>query len=193
MSNRPLVIILAGPNGAGKSTAATWIVPPEIVFVNADEVAKTLPGYPSRAVDLQAGRLVLEAMERLESERAEFAVETTLASRSLAPRLSRMRRSGYRTRLIFVFLTDVELSIARVARRVRLGGHHIPEETIRRRHAAGIRNFFELYRPLSDRWAVYDTTRGDRPRLIAAGRLETIDRIREPILWDLMKERAGHE
>lgn len=193
MTKEPMVIVLAGPNGAGKSTAAVRLVPSEMPFVNADDVAKTLPGYPSRAVDLQAGRLVLKEMERLEIDRSDFAVETTLASRSLAPRLARLRRAGYRARLLFVYLPDVELAIERVARRVRLGGHHIPEETIRRRHAAGIRNFFELYQPLSDRWTVYDTSRRDRPGLIAAGRLGTIDRIRNPSLWARMRKGMDHE
>lgn len=188
MSERPKVIVLSGPNGAGKSTAAARLVPPEMTFVNADEVAKTLPDYPSRAADFEAGRLVPEQMESLDEDRSDFAVETTLASRSLAPRLTRLRQLGYQIRLIFVFVPDPELSIERVARRVRLGGHHIPEETIRRRHAAGICNFFSLYQPIADRWTVYDTTRGVLPRLIAAGRLSAIDRIRHLNLWNLMRE-----
>src|SRR5689334_991207 len=102
-----MVIVLAGPNGADKSTSAARLVPPEMPFVNADEVAKTLPGYPSRAVDLQAGPIVLEEMVRLEIDRSDYAVETTLASRSLAPRLARLRRVGYRARLLFVSLPDV--------------------------------------------------------------------------------------
>jgi predicted ABC-type ATPase len=81
MADAPQLIVLAGPNGAGKSTAASLLLPEGLAFVNADEVAKTLPGYPSRAVDILAGRLVLEQMDNLERERASFAVETTLSSR----------------------------------------------------------------------------------------------------------------
>ncbi len=186
----PLVVVPAGPNGAAKSTAASRLLPSGMTFVNADHVAKTLPEYPPRQADFQAGRMVLEMMDRLVSERPDFAVETTLASRSLAPRLAQVRKSGYRVRLIFAYLPNPELSIERVARRVRLGGHHIPEETIRRRHAAGIRNFFDLYQRLSDRWAVYDTTRGERPRHIAAGRLGVVHRLREPAKWDRMREMS---
>src|SRR5438128_1653968 len=104
MEETPEVIVLAGPNGAGKSTAAAHLLPQGIVFVNADEVAKTLPGYPSTAVDIQAGRLVLEQLDALERERTSFAVETTLSSRSLAPRLARLRRLGYKFRLLFLFV-----------------------------------------------------------------------------------------
>jgi predicted ABC-type ATPase len=119
----PLVIALAGPNGAGKSTAATRAIPSSMPYVNADEIAKTLPSYPSRSVDLEAGRLALEELERLESNRASFAFETTLAGKTLAPRIRRLRPSGYVFRLVFVWAPSAEFCILRVASRVRAGGH----------------------------------------------------------------------
>ena len=94
MAHNPKIVVLSGPNGAGKSTAATSILPPDLTFLNADEVAKILPGYPSTRADLQAGRRILEIMNALERERADFAVETTLASRTLAHRLKRMKLAG---------------------------------------------------------------------------------------------------
>jgi predicted ABC-type ATPase len=181
------VIVLAGPNGAGKSTAAAHLLPPGIVFVNADEVAKTLPGYPSVAVDIQAGRLVLEQMDALERERKSFAVETTLSSRSLAPRIARLRRSGYWFRLLFLFVPTADLSVQRVMTRVRQGGHSIPEDTIRRRHGAGIDNFFSLYRPLADRWSVHDTTKVGCPPIIAQGRMQEVDAVIDPALWSTLE------
>jgi predicted ABC-type ATPase len=102
VAHNPKIVVLSGPNGAGKSTAATSILPPDLTFLNADEVAKILPGYPSTRADLQAGRRILEIMNALERERADFAVETTLASRTLAHRLKRMKLAGYLVRLIYV-------------------------------------------------------------------------------------------
>lgn len=93
----PTFVVLGGPNGAGKSTAAAILLPAEMTFVNADEVAKGLPDYPSHAADLEASRLVLEQMDELEADRADFAVETTLAGRSLAARAARLRAVGYRS------------------------------------------------------------------------------------------------
>jgi len=46
--------------------------------------------------------------------------------------------------------------VQRVASRVRAGGHHIPEETIRRRYTAGLENFFRLDRPIVDIWDVLE-------------------------------------
>ena len=65
MVSKPLLIVLAGPNGAGKSTAATRLLPEDSPFLNADEIAKTLPNYPSSAADLEAGRIMLEQMNEL--------------------------------------------------------------------------------------------------------------------------------
>jgi predicted ABC-type ATPase len=143
----PQVIVLAGPNGAGKSTAVAHLLPRGIEYVNADEIAKTLLNYPSKEADIAAGRLVLGRLDALQAARSDFSVERTLAGRSLAARIADQRRVGYHFRLIFLWTPNPEFSIRRVAARVRAGGHHIPEETIRRRYSAGIANFFGLYRP----------------------------------------------
>src|SRR4051794_34042485 len=156
MDGSPEVVVIAGPNGAGKSTCATTLVPEGAVFLNADEIARDLPGYPSRSADFQAGRRLLARMDELAENRADFALETTLANRSFGPRLARLREAGYRVRLLFVWLPSADLAVRRVAARVRRGGHDIPELTIRRRYAAGLSNLFELYRPIADSWQVYD-------------------------------------
>ena len=43
--------------------------------------------------------------------------------------------------------------------------HHIPEDTIRRRFAAGRENFERLYAPQVDAWALYDNS-GQQPVLL---------------------------
>lgn len=43
----------------------------------------------------------------------------------------------------------------------------MPEETVRRRYAKGVRNFFSLYRPLADSWTVYDNSDLDGMRRVA--------------------------
>jgi predicted ABC-type ATPase len=189
-STAPLIVILGGANGAGKSTAAALFLPKDLTFVNADEVAKTLPGYPSRAADLEADRLVLEQLDVLGASGCDFAVETTLAGRSLAARVERLRPLGYFCRLIFLWSPSAEFSIHRVAARVRSGGHHIPEETIRRRHRGGVRNFFTLYGPLADVWEVYDNIETSGLRLIAKGQRGGQELVTEPDVWSAMKEVA---
>ena len=78
------------------------------------------------------------------------------------------RARGYRVSLFFLALPSAETAIARVAERVRQGGHTIPDHVIRRRFAAGNRNFEHAYRAAVDDWAVYDNT-GSTPRLLEWG------------------------
>jgi len=63
------------------------------------------------------------------------------------------------------------------ARSVRAGGHAVPEDVVRRRYRVGLRNFFELYRPMTTTWQVYDNSSESaaRIRLISLGRGEAAD------------------
>lgn len=155
------VYVIAGPNGAGKTTFATEFLP-EFVdcreFLNADLIAAGLSPFAPETQNLRAGRLLLERIQELFSARVDFSFETTLAGRSYARMLKTFRQEGYRVVLFFLWLPSVELAVARVAMRVRQGGHHIPEADIRRRYTAGLRNFFGLYRSVIDAWWLYDAS-----------------------------------
>ena len=72
---------------------------------------------------------------------------------------------------IFLCLPDAETAIARVAERVRQGGHDIPAEVIRRRFTAGLRNLENTYKSAVDTWAKYDNV-GERPTLLEWGENE---------------------
>ena len=181
----PEILVIAGPNGVGKSTCAAKYLPVGMAFLNADEVAKELHGYPSAAADLLAGRIILGQMDEHESREESFAVETTLATRSLAPRIARLRQAGYRFHLVYVWSPSADFSVQRVSARVRAGGHHIPEETIRRRYVASFKNFVQLYRPIADVWDVLDNTSPEGLRLVASGNLGTEVVIKDPTIWKL--------
>ena len=166
----PQIIVIGGPNGAGKSTVAARLIPPTMEFVNADEIAKTLAETVTDSVNVQAGRLMLQRLDELEAHRANFAIETTLASRSLAPAHTATAAQGYVFSLLYVWVPDADLSVQRVAERVRRGGHYIPEDVIRRRYKAGLENFFTIYQPIADRWRMYDNSEFGKPTVIARGR-----------------------
>jgi len=151
------IVLIAGPNGAGKSTFARLLLPEAMPFLNADEIAKALP-EEERGRDVGAGRELFRRMETLTAQGRSFAVETTLATRALAARIARLQAAGYRFHLLFIRAPSPELSIARVACRVRRGGHDIPEATIRRRFATGLAHFEALYRPMADHWQVFENS-----------------------------------
>jgi len=150
-------------------------------YVNADPIAQGLSAFAPEGVAVAAGRLMLARIHELARQRVTFGFETTLASRSFAPWLRLRLEGGYAVHLVFLWLASPELALARVARRVQLGGHDVPEEVVRRRYATGLRNFFGLYRPLVSSWRVYDSG-PQLPRLIASGRREETVEV-EPALW----------
>lgn len=139
-------------------------------FVNADWIARGLSAFEPDSVALEAGRVMLGRLKHLAEARASFGFETTLASRSFAPWIRDLRGAGYRFALLYLWLPDPAQSVLRVAERVNQGGHDVPEDTVRRRYAAGLRNFFSLYQPLTTRWRFYDNSLGKGPQLIARGR-----------------------
>jgi predicted ABC-type ATPase len=89
-------------------------------------------------------------------------------------------------------LSDAELAVARVAYRVRLGGHAVPDKTVRRRYRSGLRNFFELYQPLTMTWRMYDNSIQE-PLLIASGAGAETPTINDASLWQRIRVEADHE
>jgi predicted ABC-type ATPase len=166
----PTVYVIAGPNGAGKTTFATEFLPTFVQcreYVNADLIAAGLSPFAPELQAMRAGRLLLTRIRELAEARQEFAFETTLAGRSYVKLIAEFRRSGYDVILFFLWLPSAEAAVARVATRVRQGGHDVPEETIRRRFRTGIRNFFTIYSSLVNSWHLYDGSLLP-PRLIAS-------------------------
>src|SRR5262249_28289555 len=90
-------------------------------------------------------------------------------SRNFASRINTFRANGYQFRLTFVWVPSADFCVSRVAARVRLGGHDVPEQTIHRRFERGLANFFNIYRPLADHWQVYDNSGVGDAILIAEG------------------------
>ena len=182
----PGVVVLGGPNGAGKSTAAPRLLRGSLKveeFVNADTLAQGLSAFRPQDVALEAGRITLARLDSLESQRKSFAFESTLASHALVRRLRRLKQRGYSVHVVYLWLPTVDLALARVAERVRTGGHDVPAEAVRRRFDRGRRNFFTLYRPLADTWRLYDASAITGPRLAATGGHEEPTKLRDPKTW----------
>ncbi len=195
MDTRPNVIILAGPNGAGKSTISPIVFPVElgvIHYVNADTIARGLSAFHSEDMALEAGRIMLRHLHTLADQRVNFGFETTLATKSFAPWIEELKRNGYLFRLFFLWLPSADMAVERVRDRVKQGGHHVPEETVRRRYRRGLSNFFRLYQPLADLWKVYNNAVAGNPVLVAEG-TGTIETVREPTAWGQIKQGVAHD
>lgn len=162
------ILIIAGPNGAGKTTFARSFLPREascLRFINADLIAAGLSPFAPETAALRAGRLMLCEIEDCVRHKVSFALETTLSGTSYRRKIREWRSLGYTVSLYFLCLPNPEMAISRVQERVRQGGHSIPDDVIRRRFTAGLRNFETIYKKEVDSWAKFNNM-GDQPILL---------------------------
>lgn len=155
-------------------------------FVNADEIAKGLSPFQPEKAALQAGRLMLTRIKYLMSKGEDFAFETTLSTRSYVSLLQKAHEVGYVSTLLFFWLNSPELAVRRVQVRVQEGGHHIPEDVIRRRYERGLHNFFTLFKPLVFNWILIDGSDDKRP--IIAEKIDGVERVFDNIIWKNLNE-----
>ncbi len=189
----PRVVVLAGINGAGKTTASREVLVNVLkipVFTNADAIARGLNSLNPESEAFLAGKIMLDWMRELAEQRRDFAFETTLSARTYAPWLKGLKASGYEVYLYYYWLRSAETAIARVAQRVRSGGHHIPDADVLRRYGRSVKNFLELYRGVADEWEVYDNTDGKRFLIgIGSGGRELHE---SDDIWDTFQRSADH-
>lgn len=148
------IIIIAGANGVGKTTFAHEFLLeyPDYEFLNADEIAKEIsPENPSMS-KISAGKIFFKKLDEFVENKKSFLIESTLSGRYLIQFIKLLRDKHYQIRIVFVFVDSVEILIARIADRVKKGGHFVPEEDVRRRFKRGKDNFWNIYRDLVTRW-----------------------------------------
>lgn len=186
----PRVFVIGGPNGAGKTTASMALFPDRLQcpeYVNADAIAAGISPFRPESVALEAGKIMLRRIRALAEAGEDFAFETTMASRSFAPFLRECIAKGYAVHLLFVWLKSPELAIDRVAHRVAAGGHHIPEDVVRRRYTRGIQNFLNLYTPLARTWDCMDNSEGQSVLVAAKDKNGTMT-VHDASTWRRIRE-----
>lgn len=187
-------MILGGINGAGKTTASRALLADTLrvmTFVNADVIAQGLSGFNPDDAAIEAGRVMLTRLHALVEQRADFAFETTLAARTYAKWLRDIVAAGYSTHLFYFWVRDAEFAVARVASRVRAGGHNVPPDTVRQRYGRSIRNLFELYMPHLTTWKVYDNTNNDY-KLVAEGGAGWSGFVYDGAVWEMIRKGASN-
>lgn len=200
----PKLYIISGCNGAGKTTASYTLLPEMLEcsqFVNSDEFAKGLAPFSPERASIQASRLMLMKIRYLLKRKEDFAIETTLATRTLLKTIRTAQDEGYSVTLLYFWLNSPDLAVARVRARVEAGGHNIPEETVRRRYGMGIRYFFRDYVPVCDRWILADNSRtpfrviaeGSRDEIMNIKDKETYEKVRSSALAEDISDAAENE
>ncbi len=185
----PTLFVIAGCNGAGKTTLSKNLLPEYLgvkEFVNADEIARGLSPFNAEAVAFTAGRIMLERIRELAANGVDFAIETTLASKTYESIFKELKAHNYEIVLLFVYLNSVEEAIDRVKRRVSKGGHNIPKDVIERRYRRGISYLISIYMQLADTVIVFDNSHAT-PVFVAEKNNEKMA-IFEPETWNNIKQ-----
>lgn len=188
----PQLYIISGCNGAGKTTASYSLLPEMLdcrEFVNSDEFAKGLSPFDPSKATIQASKYMILKFRYLLKKQQDFAVETTLATRTLLKTVRLAQDAGYTITLLYFWLNSPELAVERVRARVETGGHNIPEETIRRRYTVGIYYFFNSYAPICERWILADNSQAPF-RVIAEGSKKDIINIKDEETYRKIKAIA---
>lgn len=159
-TKKPLAIVLAGHNGSGKSTLWRKRLSGQlrIPLVNADRMMLSLLPEPSSDGKLEPWAQTLRDTDQCWMKVAQdgvqafvghamqakvpFSMETVFSYWDEQPDgsvhskldlIRDMQRAGYFVLLLFVGLTNVELSILRVQTRVAENGHGVEVERLKRR------------------------------------------------------------
>jgi len=109
-----------------------------------------------------------------------FALESTLSGKTYIRTFKLALSLGYELELHYLWLSNVEQAIARVRRRVRMGGHNVPVPDIRRRFKRGLIHLINDYLSLATRWAIWDN-RGLPAKRMATSATDDVNSVRHLI------------
>ena len=171
MSNQQKYLyIISGANGSGKSTLAEVLLKEKnLEFLNADEIAKELAPNAINSVPISAGKEYFKRLKLYFDNKKSFAVESTLSGNNVIRIIKRAQDLNYKIILVYSFLQNCTTCIERVKKRVKNGGHNVPEEDIIRRYYKSIIKFWNEYRFMVDEWTLFFNGYDYAPIIVSFG------------------------
>jgi predicted ABC-type ATPase len=152
--------IIGGPNGSGKSTFAKVHLREkhDTPYVNSDMIARGLTLNGNEMAQFEAGRIMLQTIDKYLQENRSFGFETTLSGRMWTSQIEQVKKQGYKIIIYFIYVNSIAVSLKRIKNRVKHGGHDIPKAIVKRRFERTFSNFIKLYAPLADEWYIIDNS-----------------------------------
>ena len=148
---------MPGPNSAGKTTFYFTAIEQDFIdkslsFINIDLITRNELGGYSDENFIKAEFIVRNRMANHISNNENFLIESNLARQSDYDWLKSIKANGYDIILYFLCTSNIEINIGRVKKRVKEGGHDVPENIITDRYNMAllylrkeIFNFREVY------------------------------------------------
>ena len=162
MADKPVLTIFAGINGAGKSTLYRFqkttkrsdlgerICPDEILEDNGGD-------WTNLADVINSGKIAIRRIDDCIKNKKSFNWETTLISRMFYQIVQRAKEQGFTVNVNFIGVHDVKTSLKRIDKRIKKGGHGVPENIVKSRHRAQFDNIAEILE-LVDNAVFYDNS-----------------------------------
>lgn len=168
--------IISGANGSGKSTLAEVLLKEKhLKFLNADEIAKEISPNAIDKVPISAGKIYFKRLNEFLKDGVSFAVESTLSGMNIVKIIDKAKLHGYKIILIYSFLQNCTTCIERVKKRVKNGGHNVPEEDIIRRYYKSVVRFWDNYKNIVDEWTLFYNGYDYAPLIVSIGKKEKYD------------------
>jgi predicted ABC-type ATPase len=187
VSKKPELVVIAGPNGSGKTSITeqlllhTWTENCE--YISPDLIAQNDFGdWNSPEASLKAARKAEFMRETCLSDRRSHAFETVFSAPDKVEYLRRAKAADFFIRLFFICTDRPEINVARVATRMREGGHTVPTDKIISRYAKSIAQCAAVV-TLADRAYIYDNSVEDvAPALLFRTENGTLKKVyRQPV------------
>lgn len=144
LPDNPQLLIIAGPNGAGKSTFSKDIARAGAFIFDADkEIArleKQFPDLPTESISFALQQYFLDCVDHAIKNREDLVIETNFRDAALMDTVARFKGNGYATDLVYLGLSGIKQSMARVKQRVRKGGHFVDKFSIQHNYTEGLQN-----------------------------------------------------
>lgn len=159
MANSKVFTIFAGVNGAGKSTLYACDNSQHLgVRLNADEIVRNNGAdWRDTQAQVKAAKQLLLLQQQCFDGGLSCNRETTLCGTNIIKSINLAKQLGYAIHLRYVGVSNPQIAIDRVNKRISLGGHGVSEATIEHRYETSADNFRKIV-SLCDNINVYDNS-----------------------------------
>jgi len=110
---------------------------------------RPLPSRPQKLA-VKAGKLLLHEIQGCLESGLSFGLESPLSGTTHAKLLQQAKSLGFQIEIHYLWIPTPALAIRRIAQRVKMGGHSVPESDVKRRFSRSLNNFLEIYAALAD-------------------------------------------
>lgn len=162
--SKPTMFIITGPNGAGKSTLYGRVLASQlkgIPFINADNIQKEEMQDASMSASYKAAEIATERRDDHLNNKKSFITETVFSHPSKLDLIKQAQSKGFKVVVYHVNVREANISVSRVANRLRNGGHDVPEDKIRERYERN-KPLIKQAIQIADHGLVYDNSKLNR-------------------------------